>query len=269
MTLPSTEPNTPSSAAARVRARQRISRLAGCAVLAALLAAAGTADAKKFRYSSGPKAPDDTALVEPEVEIEPIVRTRGPRVPASNLQMVTLVANTAFDRALRSAPLAEHAHVVVAPGGSHPLNFVVEHAILKHLSQRGATSVVRREPVADTALAAETAHPVLEYQLASARVSYLRLVGWLPGRVQIERQALVEGKLTLRDPRTSEVKWVGDASYALLDRFPRGQLSLVEDGRYQDLRSEAPRRNVDKVFEPVIVVAVVVGLVALFFESRP
>jgi hypothetical protein len=244
---------------------------AACAALAALLAA-GAADAKKFRYTSGPKPGADTALVEPEVEIEPIVRSRGPRVPATNLQMVTLVANTAYDRALRSAPLAPQSHVTVAPAGGHPLDFVIEHAILRHLSQRGISATVRRSPIHDDSMrvaSADPLEPVLEYQLASARITYLRLVGWLPGRVQIERQALVEGKLTLRDPNTSDVKWVGDASYALLDMFPRNQLSLVEDGRYEDLKGVTPRRSVDKVFEPVIVVAVVIGLVALFFESRP
>jgi len=251
--------------------RWRLRRVLAAGMATALVVALNGAEAKEFRYSSGPRAPDDTVLTEPEVEIEPIVRSRGPRVPATNLQILTVVANTAFDRALRSAPIAREAHVLVAPGGDHPLDFVVEHAVLLHLSKRGASSTVRRTRIPDDSLAAyaNPGDPVLEYTVGSARVTYLRLVGWLPGRVKIERQALVEGKLTLRDPKTREVMWVGDASYALLDRFPRGQLSLVEDPRYQDLQSPAPRRNVDKVFEPIVVVAVVVGLVALFFESRP
>jgi hypothetical protein len=46
-------------------------------------------------------------------------------------------------------------------------------------------------------------------------------------------------------------------------------VSVVEDDRYSDLKSPVPTRNVSKVFEPVIVVAVVVGLSALFFQNRP
>jgi hypothetical protein len=110
---------------------------------------------------------------------------------------------------------------------------------------------------------------LLEYQLASARVSYLRLRGWLPGRVKIERQALVEASLTLRDPRSGAVLWVGDAKYNLVDAFPRSQLPLVEDARFADLHGDPPARNLDKVLEPVVVVAVVGGLVALFFQNRP
>ena len=100
-------------------------------------------------------------------------------------------------------------------------------------------------------------------------VTYLRLVGWLPGRVKIERQALIEGALTLRDPRSSLVLWTGQANYNLVDAFPKGQLPLVEDPRFTDLKTVAPTRNVEKVFEPIIVVAVVSGLVALFFQNRP
>jgi len=246
--------------------------LASMGAVALFASLVPVAQARKVRYATGPKALEDTALSVAETQIEPIVRSRGPRVPATNLQLATLVANRAFERALKNAPISNGTHVLVAPAQSHPLNFVVEHAILLHLAKVGATSIVRRTIIPDdslTILAANPGDPVLEYELASARVTYLRLRGWLPGRVQIERQALVEGHLTLRDPATAKVLWVGDATYNLLDSFPRQQLPLVEDARFSDLRSEVPSRNVDKVFEPVIVVAVVVGLVALFFQNRP
>jgi hypothetical protein len=241
-------------------------------VLAAvgLLCVPEAVHAKKFRYASGPKAPEDTVFSVSEVELEPIVRSRGPRVPATNLQVTSLVANLAFDRALASAPMDSGAHVVLAPAESHPLNFVVEHSVLRHLAKRGVSATVRRTLIPDDSLSViGQGDPVLEYQLASARVTYLRLVGWLPGRVKIERQGLVEGALTLRDPSTARVLWTGDASYNLVDAFPRGSIPLVEDERFSDLRSPVPERNVDKVLEPVIVVAVVAGLVALFFQNRP
>jgi hypothetical protein len=110
---------------------------------------------------------------------------------------------------------------------------------------------------------------VLEYQLASARITYLRLVGWLPGRVKIERQALVEGTLTLRDARTASILWTQEANFNLVDEFPRAQLPLVEDQRFAELKGDAPSRSIDKVVEPVIVIAIVTGLVLLFFQNRP
>jgi len=242
------------------------------AMIAAGMIAVGTAEAKKFRYSQGPKAAEDTVLSVAQVELEPIVRKRGPRVPATNLQLTTMVANVAFDRALAAAPIDSGAHVTVAPAGDHPLNYIGEHAVLRHLAQRHVVITLRRSPISDdtlTVYAAKVEDPVLEYQVATARVTYLRLVGWLPGRVRIEREALVEGRLILRDPHTARVMWVGDAAYNLMDSFPRTQLPLVEDQRQPDLRSPTPSRNVDKLAEPVIVVAIVAGLIALFFQNRP
>jgi hypothetical protein len=208
-----------------------------------------------------------------QIELEPIVRKGGPKVPATNLQVVSMVANTVFEKTLASAPIEKGEHVTLAPSGSHPLNFIVEHAILRDLAARGVTTMVRRSIIPDDSLnviaGAPNGDPLLEYQLASARVTYLRLRGWLPGRVKIERQALVEGSLTLRDPRTGAVLWVGDAKYNLVDAFPRTQLPLVEDARFTDLKCDPPGRNLDKVLEPVVVVAVVGGLVALFFQNRP
>ena len=247
-------------------------RVRVCLALLLVLSAAPGAWAKTYKYKSGPQAPADTALSVAEVDVEPIVRARGPRVPATNLQLVSMVANTAFSRALANAPVDSGGHVILAPAESHPLNFVVEHAILLHLARRGVSATVRRSIVPDDSLATmggTPGDPLLEYQVGSARVTYLRLVGWLPGRVKIERQALVEGGLTLRDPRSALVLWTGQANYNLVDAFSRAQLPLVEDQRFTDLKMAAPTRNVDKVFEPIIVVAVVAGLVALFFQNRP
>ncbi len=248
-------------------------RAAWVAVLAALVLIPATAHAKKFKYAAGPKPSNDTTFTTAEVGVEPIIRARGPRVPATNLQVVSLVANTAFNRAMRSAPLDSGAHVVLVPAESHPLNFVIEHALLRDLSRRGVTITVRRAIVPEDSLAGTSpaGDPLLEYQLATARVTYLRLVGFLPfsGRIKIERQALVEGVVSMRDPRSGNILWSSDASYNLVDAFPRDRVNLVEDDRYADLKGTVPERNVDKVFEPIIVVGVVAGLVALFFQNRP
>jgi hypothetical protein len=243
-------------------------------IVASLLLAAPAAQAKKFRYASGPKPSTDTTFSVAQVEITPVVRSRGPRVAATNLQMTAMVANEAVLRAMRTAPLDSGGHVVVAPAESHPLNFLMEHAVLRELSRRGVTATIRRSLIPDDSVGAVpggAGDPVLEYQLASARVTYLRLVGGyvLPSRTQVERQALVEGALSLRDPASSRVLWVGEAAHNLVDVFPRGQLKLVEDERFSDLKGTVPERDLGKFVEPVVVVGVVSGLIVLFFQNRP
>jgi hypothetical protein len=240
----------------------------------ALIFLAPAAEAKKFRYAEGPKVPIDTTLSVAQVTIEPVVRTRGPRVAPTNLQLVSLVANQAMEHALKSAPLENGTHVTLAPAESHPLNFLIEHAVLRELTRRGVTATVRRSVVPDDSLevmAAADRDPLLEYQLASARITYLRLVGGyiLPSRVKIERQALVEGALVMRDPASSRVLWTGDLGANLVDVLPRSQLRQVEDERFSDLKGTIPERNIGRYTEPLIVASVVGGLVVLFFQNRP
>lgn len=240
--------------------------------LLAIVIGSGSVEAKTMRYASGPKPKVDTVLAVAEPSLEPIVRTQGPRVPLTNLQMVTTVANVCFARALEEAPLDSGQVVLLAPAESHPLNFVAEHALLYELGERNVIVTVRRTILPDDSLLLISGDPnvkVLEYQLASARITYPRYRGWLPGRVRIERQAMVEGALTLRDPTTLQVLWARPATHNLVDAFPRGQISLVEDERYADLKGVPPTRNSTKVLEPLAVVAIVAGLVALFFQNRP
>jgi hypothetical protein len=232
---------------------------------------ANAAAAKKYRYDSGPPAPSDTTFSVATADYEPITRARGPKVPLTNFQVIQQVARTAYGRALASCPVDSGGHLVLAPSEGHPLNFMVEHAVLQALAGRAVSVSVRRSVIPDDSLAsvAPGGDPVLEYQLASARITYLRLVGWLPGRVKIERQGLVEGTLTLRDPRTASILWTQSASFNLVDQFPRNQLPLVEDPRFSELKSDTPGRSIDKVVEPIIVIAIVTGLVLLFFQNRP
>jgi hypothetical protein len=240
--------------------------------LLVLASLAPGAEAKKFRYASGPKPPADSTLSVATPYLEPVVRRVGPRVPYTNLQLAAFVADTAASRALARSPLESGSHAVIVPAREHPLNFVLEHALVNGLTRRGVSVTVRRTPVADDSIAAvygRAGDPLVEYTLGSARTSYLRLVGWLPGRVKIERQSLVEGSVALRDPSTSRLLWSGDLGQNFVDRFSRSQLELVEDPHYPELKDNLPTRNLDKVAEPVIVVGIVGGLVALFFQNRP
>src|SRR5262245_48943730 len=103
-------------------------------MLLLLLALVPAAEAKKFRYSSGPKPPEDSTLAVANSYLEPVVSKRGPRVPYTNLQLTQFVADTAVARALESAVVDSGTHAVLAPAHDHPLNFVLEHALLKALS---------------------------------------------------------------------------------------------------------------------------------------
>src|SRR6267378_2525220 len=157
--------------------------LAAFAVLAAAIAT--NAEAKKYRYAEGPKPPADTLGWEAQVDVQPLTSSQHPKIPLTNLQLTGLVADTAFTRAMRSAPLDSGLSVVLAPAESHPMNPLVERVMLRLLARRGISARVRRSVVPDDSLRTVSAEgePVLEYGVTTARVTYLRLVGFLPGRV--------------------------------------------------------------------------------------
>src|SRR5258706_2907017 len=184
----------------------RLSQWTGPGGLLLLWSLAPVAEAKKFRYASGPKPPEDSTLSVANSYLEPVVRSRGPRVPYTNLQLTQFVADTAVARALASAVVDSGTHAVLAPARDHPLNFVLEHAMLKALSRRGVDVTVRRTPIPDDSLRAlfgRPGDPVIEYTIGSAKVTYLRFVGVLPGRVKLERQSLVTGSIGLPRPHSA------------------------------------------------------------------
>ncbi len=232
---------------------------------------AGSAEAKKYRYAAGPKPQTDSLQIA-EANPELVTASRRRREAPTNMALLLLVAHQSVSRALAPAPLAPGSHVVLAPLGEHNLNFVVEYALLKDLADRKMVTTIRRSPVGDDSLAAMAGNPgtmLLEYQVSTARVTYLGLRGVLPGRTKVERQATVQAALTLRDPQSGAVAWVGPVDGNLIDLFPRSQQQLVEDSRYPELQTPVPGRAWQNLVEPVIVVAIVAGLIALFFQNRP
>ena len=90
-------------------------------------------------------------------------------------------------RALATAVVDSGTHAVLAPAQEHPLNFVLEHAMLKALARRGVDVTVRRSPIPDDSLKilfGRPGDPVVEYTLGSAKVTYLRYVGMLPDALE-------------------------------------------------------------------------------------
>jgi hypothetical protein len=252
--------------------RSSFARCTIVAVLAlGLLLGASPAAAKKYKYATGPKPQTDSLQVA-EANPELVTASKKRREAPTNLAMLLLVAHQSVAKALGPAPLQPGAQVVLAPSGAHTMNFVLEYALLQEMSNRKIVTTVRRSPVPDDSVLALAATPgttLLEYQLATARVTYLGLRGFLPGRTKVERQATVQASLTLRDPQGGQVVWVGPVDGNLIDLFPRSQQQLVEDARYPELQTPVPNRAWQSLVEPVVVVAIVAGLIALFFQNRP
>src|SRR5262249_25491491 len=121
-------------AAASSGRRPELTRRRGIAIaLAAALVLPVAAGAKTFRYDGGPQPQPDTTLSVAVPEIETVTRSRGPKVPFTNLQIITLVSDAAFESGLKGVPLQRGQQVVLAPAAEHPLGFVAEQSVLRQL----------------------------------------------------------------------------------------------------------------------------------------
>ncbi|HSF03885.1 MAG TPA: hypothetical protein VLA62_12795, partial [Solirubrobacterales bacterium] len=112
--------------------------------------------------------------------------------------------------------------------------------------------------------------PVLEVSVEEARVEYTRLhrAGVL-GAQHVERRALSRISGRLLRPQTRIVYWVGESDSSYADVVPRSELKALEDASRAELRGTVPVQGWTKAAEPILVGALVVGLVALFYTNRP
>src|SRR5437773_8614817 len=70
--------------------RNGLMHRAACLAALALLLLPARAGAKTYRYKGGPPPEPDTVYSVSSGSLEPIVRSKGPRVPLTNLELVRL-----------------------------------------------------------------------------------------------------------------------------------------------------------------------------------
>jgi len=112
--------------------------------------------------------------------------------------------------------------------------------------------------------------PLLTYRVAEGRVDYVLMFrSGIFGAERIERRATTRVTLKLHAPGDEAVRWSTSADTTLGDVVNRTELSALEDRMRPETRPLAPQSNLKKIIEPALVVALIAGLVALFYQNRP
>jgi hypothetical protein len=124
--------------------------------------------------------------------------------------------------------------------------------------------------VADPAAGHAPAFPVLVLGVEEARVDYPRLYrSGLFGGLHVERRATARLSARLLRPETHAVYWIGAADTSFSDNVSRSEVRVLEDPNRPETKGVVPPQSWQKAVEPVLVVALVVGLVSLFYTNRP
>jgi len=161
-----------------------------------------------------------------------------------------------------------------------------KEAYLKLQEERKAQAA-RADSVAAVAAALAAAHPatvaaahglpqaavglpLLTYRVAEGRVDYVRLFrSGIFGAERFERRATTRVTLKLHAPGDDAVRWSASADTTLSDVIAKTDAAALEDRTRSETRPIQPQSNLKKIVEPALVVTLIAGLVALFYQNRP
>ncbi len=88
------------------------------------------------------------------------------------------------------------------------------------------------------------------------------------GDTKVERYALTSLHAELRGPDDPVVRWSGGAEAKVIDEVSKDDLAILEGQRYPFTAPALPAQGASRWVEPLIVSAIVVGLVFLFVSNK-
>ena len=185
-----------------------------------------------------------------------------PAVPVlTNMDLVVGTVEQAVDQALGQLETQALAHdqlLLVAPQGKHAATWLVDHLLAEGLLGHGFAVTL------DSATA----------PAGVARLSYRILDLGVTGRSSLwggkfHRDSRVNLVLQLSgSAKGAPLDWQGEVAGHLADVVPKDRLPLLQDTAYDFAKIEVQRQSWGKFVEPVIVSAVLGGLIHLFFSNR-
>lgn len=179
----------------------------------------------------------------------------------TNMDLVVGTVEQAVDQALgqlETQVVERDQLLLVVPQGKHAATWLVDHLLAEGLLARGFAVTL------DSATA-PAGTPRLSYRILDLGVTG-RSSLWGD---QFHRDSRVYLILQLSGSATgAPLDWQGEVAGHLADRVPKDRLPLLQDTAYDFAKIEVQRQSWGKFVEPVIVSAVLGGLIHLFFSNR-
>lgn len=202
------------------------------------------------------------------LEAAPAAAAASQEAPPSNYEILSRISEEAarsFVAGLGAVPEGSVVRLAKARGVGDA-DFLVENAFIELLRGAGyRTGAELKGPEA----AADTASFAVSYQVIRLAVKYPRISRryWF-GTKEVVREARADVTAQLIDRRAGEVLWIREGSGSYDDVISYSLLSSVEEKQYEFTRPVRNEFKMTRVIEPVIVGAIVIGLVALFFSNQ-
>lgn len=180
----------------------------------------------------------------------------------TNLDLMTRLGNQVVAEIIGEIePEVRGVRLRIVPSANTEEYVVLEDVFTRLLEERGIDTVYREPEEGDSLYE-------LDYRVPVFRLSYPKVYrSHLIGGKKVKREAnlRVHAKLIADD---GDVLWIGDSSAEFSDQFPHGDLSRIQEGSYEFVNPEMPGSGWGKLVEPVLVSAIIVGMVYLFFSNQ-
>ena len=215
----------------------------------------------------------------------------------TNMALLEKAISSAVESLVKGMPVSNlNGSVLMTVSGAHEADWMVQNVLGRRLREEGVKVVVSApEPVgtpaasdtsqeaeasADTTTAAATPAPpvslepvpvqlVLSQQVTELSMEYPRV--WRPhlvGRKMVERHAYAAVSVRVVDERTGALLWVGDGKGSQRDAVPASELSFLEGKGQSWQKGALPPSRLGALIEPLVVAAIVGGLVYLFYSNK-
>ena len=147
------------------------------------------------------------------------------------------------------------------------VDFVLENAFVRDMDAAGFKIAVE-QPKKDGA-AVTNGRYRLSYQIVRLSLVYPRISRrWWLGSKMVAREAQADVFVQLTDIPTGDIVWVKEIHKYYSDRIDYDKLKLVEEAQYDFTRPSRSEFKMTRLFEPLVVGGIVVGLVYLFFSNQ-
>ncbi len=188
-------------------------------------------------------------------------------VPKSNITVITELLEELIDEALDGMSLAAASEIYISQVGQHDGSWLVESVLVEELTRRGHVVMTGGMPAGEPQVG-EPSRYQISYRIVSGGVTYARVWReWYVGAKKVERRADADIHFQLSDS-SNAIVWA--------DQITRQRREIVPGGRIDELATpgqsfaspEVEEGGWDKILEPLVVAAIVGGLIYLFYTSR-
>ena len=209
--------------------------------------------------------------------------------PITNVAFMEKTASSAVDSLIREMPFPLTGAMRLRTATPHDASWMIESLFGGKLRDRGVEVMVSEAApnvTPDTSLAkdttrvvqapaialppqGETAGLTLEYRITELGMTYPR--AWRPhliGRKVVERVGVASLYGRLIDEKSGKLVWVGEGSASRRDVVQASRLSFLEGSSQEWQKGTVPAGKVGAYVEPLVVAAIVAGLVYLFYSNK-